>query len=346
MPNILMPALSPTMEEGKLSKWLVKEGDTVKPGDVLAEIETDKATMEVESVDSGKVDKLLVAEGTEGVKVNTPIALVLDEGEAAPDRAAGQGRAGERRQGIREARSGCLRARRLDAGRQGDQGTRRAGLCRCRRSRSSGRRRDGRDDRPPGAQRGDGRGAAPRPRRLRHGRGGRRVSGRLQDHPGPAAGVRSAAHRRYADHRARLCRPRDRRGLCRAAADRRVHDLELCHAGDRPDHQQRGQAALHVGRAGDGADRLPRPQRRRGARRCPAQPGLLGVVQPRPRPLRHRAVLGGRRQGPAQGGDPLQQPGRLPRERDPLRRDRSRCPRSTTTCCRSARRASRAPART
>ncbi|MEO6395494.1 MAG: pyruvate dehydrogenase complex E1 component subunit beta [Devosia sp.] len=81
MPNILMPALSPTMEEGKLSKWLVKVGDAVKPGDVLAEIETDKATMEVESVDSGKVSALLIEEGTEGVKVNTPIALVLGEGE-------------------------------------------------------------------------------------------------------------------------------------------------------------------------------------------------------------------------------------------------------------------------
>ncbi len=82
MPTILMPALSPTMEEGKLSKWLVKEGDTVKPGDVLAEIETDKATMEVESVDSGKVVKILIPEGTEGVKVNTPIAQVQGEGEA------------------------------------------------------------------------------------------------------------------------------------------------------------------------------------------------------------------------------------------------------------------------
>ncbi|MEQ1900478.1 MAG: pyruvate dehydrogenase complex E1 component subunit beta [Devosia sp.] len=88
MPNILMPALSPTMEEGKLSKWLVKEGQTVKSGDVLAEIETDKATMEVESIDSGVVSKLLVAEGTEGVKVNTPIALVLGDGEAAPAGAA------------------------------------------------------------------------------------------------------------------------------------------------------------------------------------------------------------------------------------------------------------------
>jgi pyruvate dehydrogenase E1 component beta subunit len=84
MPNILMPALSPTMEEGKLSRWLVKVGDTVKPGDVLAEIETDKATMEVESVDSGEVKELLVAEGTEGVKVNTPIAVVLGEGESPP----------------------------------------------------------------------------------------------------------------------------------------------------------------------------------------------------------------------------------------------------------------------
>ncbi len=81
MPTILMPALSPTMEEGKLSKWLVKEGDTVKPGDVLAEIETDKATMEVESVDSGKVVKILIPEGTEGVKVNEPIAQVQGEGE-------------------------------------------------------------------------------------------------------------------------------------------------------------------------------------------------------------------------------------------------------------------------
>jgi pyruvate dehydrogenase E1 component beta subunit len=81
MPTILMPALSPTMEEGKLSKWLVKEGDTVKPGDVLAEIETDKATMEVESVDTGKVVKILVPEGTEGVKVNEPIAQVQGEGE-------------------------------------------------------------------------------------------------------------------------------------------------------------------------------------------------------------------------------------------------------------------------
>jgi pyruvate dehydrogenase E1 component beta subunit len=83
MPDILMPALSPTMEEGKLAKWLVKEGDKVGPGDVIAEIETDKATMEVEAVDEGTIGKLLVEEGTDAVKVNTPIAQLLVEGEEA-----------------------------------------------------------------------------------------------------------------------------------------------------------------------------------------------------------------------------------------------------------------------
>jgi pyruvate dehydrogenase E1 component beta subunit len=81
--NILMPALSPTMEEGKLAKWLVKAGDTVKSGDVIAEIETDKATMEVEAVDEGKIGEILIAAGTEHVKVNSPIATVLADGEAA-----------------------------------------------------------------------------------------------------------------------------------------------------------------------------------------------------------------------------------------------------------------------
>jgi pyruvate dehydrogenase E2 component (dihydrolipoyllysine-residue acetyltransferase) len=79
--EILMPALSPTMEEGTLSKWLVKEGDTVSSGELLAEIETDKATMEVEAVDEGVVGKILVADGTEGVKVNAVIALLLEDGE-------------------------------------------------------------------------------------------------------------------------------------------------------------------------------------------------------------------------------------------------------------------------
>ncbi|MGI9391722.1 MAG: pyruvate dehydrogenase complex dihydrolipoamide acetyltransferase, partial [Boseongicola sp.] len=83
--EVLMPALSPTMEEGTLAKWLVKEGDTVSSGDLLAEIETDKATMEFEAVDEGTVGKLLVTEGSEGVKVNTPIAVLLEDGESVED---------------------------------------------------------------------------------------------------------------------------------------------------------------------------------------------------------------------------------------------------------------------
>ena len=82
--EILMPALSPTMEEGTLAKWLVKEGDEVKSGDIIAEIETDKATMEFEAVDEGIVGKIVIAEGTEGVKVNSLIAILVEEGEEVP----------------------------------------------------------------------------------------------------------------------------------------------------------------------------------------------------------------------------------------------------------------------
>src|ERR1700712_3930060 len=81
--NILMPALSPTMEKGNLAKWLKKEGDTIKSGDIIAEIETDKATMEVEAADEGTLGKILVPEGSQDVAVNTPIATILSEGEDA-----------------------------------------------------------------------------------------------------------------------------------------------------------------------------------------------------------------------------------------------------------------------
>ena len=91
--EILMPALSPTMEEGTLAKWLVKEGDTVSSGDLLAEIETDKATMEFEAVDEGVIGKILVPEGSEGVKVNSPIAVLLEDGESAEDIGAASGAA-------------------------------------------------------------------------------------------------------------------------------------------------------------------------------------------------------------------------------------------------------------
>ena len=134
--QILMPALSPTMEEGTLAKWLVKEGDTVSSGQIIAEIETDKATMEFEAVDEGKVGKILIAEGTEGVKVNTPIAVLLEEGEdasaiAAPAAApAATGRRAARRR--RPPR--CRPSRRPRA-------PSRRGSPRCRRARRSGPRR-------------------------------------------------------------------------------------------------------------------------------------------------------------------------------------------------------------
>src|SRR5687768_3233885 len=93
MPTELkMPALSPTMEEGTLAKWLVKEGDTVSSGDILAEIETDKATMEFEAVDEGTISKILVPEGSDGVKVGTVIALMGVESAEAPSPLAGEGK--------------------------------------------------------------------------------------------------------------------------------------------------------------------------------------------------------------------------------------------------------------
>ena len=95
--NILMPALSPTMTEGTLARWLKKEGDTIKAGDVIAEIETDKATMEVEAVDEGVLGKILVNDGAANVKVNEPIAILVDAGEAVPQR--GTGRQGARSDG-------------------------------------------------------------------------------------------------------------------------------------------------------------------------------------------------------------------------------------------------------
>src|SRR5207302_11352997 len=95
--QVLMPALSPTMEKGNLAKWLKNEGDPVKPGDVIAEIETDKATMEVEAIDEGVLGKILVPEGTNDVAVNTPIATILADGEpAGPVKDAGT--AGQQKQ--------------------------------------------------------------------------------------------------------------------------------------------------------------------------------------------------------------------------------------------------------
>ena len=104
--EILMPALSPTMTEGKLARWLKSEGDDVSAGDVIAEIETDKATMEVEAVDEGKLGRILVAEGAENVAVNTPIAVIIGEGESADDAVVSPApAAGSKRTGARSGRT-------------------------------------------------------------------------------------------------------------------------------------------------------------------------------------------------------------------------------------------------
>ncbi len=224
--EILMPALSPTMTEGKIARWLKSEGEAVRAGDVLAEIETDKATMEVEAIDEGVLAKIVIPEGTEHVAVNTPIAR-----DRRKRRGRGRGRARPR------DRPKPARNRRAEARPPDDSGRRSAAPRQRAAVRARIYRQDHDDDRARGAARCDGRGDAARRYGLPARRGGRRIPGRLQGQPGSAAGIRAAPRHRYADHRAGLCRARDRRRLCRAAADRRVHDLQFRHAGDRPDHQ-------------------------------------------------------------------------------------------------------------
>ena len=213
--QVLMPALSPTMEKGNLAKWLKKEGDAVKSGDVIAEIETDKATMEVEAVDEGTLGKILVPEGTADVAVNTPIAVLLGEGEDASALKDGGGapRKAEAARAAAEGRGIPFTGWRGRAGDQG-AGSGRADAAQARdggRARRAGRHRDGHADRARSIARRHGRGDAARPRRVRDRRGGRRISGRLQGHAGAVAGIRRAARGRHTDHRARLCRSRRRR---------------------------------------------------------------------------------------------------------------------------------------
>ena len=183
------------------------------------------------------------------------------------------------------------------------------------------------------------------PDRLRHGRGGRGVSGRVQGHAGAARGVRSGPRRRHADHRIRFRRPRHRRGNGRTETHRRVHDVQLRDAGDRPHHQLGRQDQLHERRPDALPDGVPRPQRLGEPRRGAAQPELRAVVRQRPRPDRHQPPTTRRR------------PRGCSRARSarPTRSFSSRTSFSTATAstfptatsrCRSARRQSSARART
>src|SRR6202048_586545 len=226
--QVLMPALSPTMEKGNLSKWLKKEGESIKSGDVIAEIETDKATMEVEANDEGTLGKILIPEGTADVAVNTPIATILSDGENAADlskapppkpAAASPSVAQE----VAESRSPVGEGKPMISAPKAPTPPGRR-----RRARSGSPRghRDGDHDHPRSAARCHGGGDAARSGRLYHGRGGRRISGRLQGHAGTVAGIRRQARHRHADHRAWLRRRRSRRRDGRLEADRRIHDLQ------------------------------------------------------------------------------------------------------------------------
>ena len=194
--EVLMPALSPTMTEGKIARWLKSEGEQVSAGDVLAEIETDKATMEVEAVDEGMLARIVIPEGTDHVAVNTPIAVIAANGEDAGPRPAGpNGReppaAAACRWQARGAATCC-----------------RAAPPAARPRRASGRarihRRHPHDHRARGVARRDRRGDAARRHGLPDGRGGRRISGRLQGQPGPARrnSARAASSTRRSPSRA------------------------------------------------------------------------------------------------------------------------------------------------
>ena len=297
--ELKMPALSPTMEEGTLAKWLVKEGDDVKSGDILAEIETDKATMEFEAVDEGTIAKILVPEGTEGVKVGAPIALLAGDGEQVGDVPAAKPvedtkiappPASEETPTIPEPESQqdeatptphvfetAARDLVADVAKTRDdpempEGTPLVSMT----------LREALRDAMAEEMRSDER-VFVMGEEVAEYQGAYKVTQGLLDEFGAQAGGR------YADHRIWLCRPRRRCGDGRPPPDRRVHDLQLRDAGDRPHHQFGGQDQLHVRRPDALPDRVPRPQRRRRPRRRPAQPELRPLVRARPRPDRDRA---------------------------------------------------------
>ena len=279
MPEVLMPALSPTMEEGTLTKWLVSEGQTVKAGDVIAEIETDKATMEVEAVDEGKLTKILVPEGTENVKVNTPIALIQGDDERRARRRAAPRGGGPR---VLEAK-GCPTSCEAPPTEQP-------------------RDEPARSYEPPSAEPEIAPGTETVNQSMREALRDAMAEEMRRDPDVFLIGEEVAQYQgaykvsqglleEFGDRRV-IDTPITEQGFAGVGigaafagseAHRRVHDTQLRHAGDRPDRQLGGQDALHVGRPGHRADRLPRPERRGGAGRCPAQPVLFGLVRAHPR---------------------------------------------------------------
>ena len=269
------------MEEGTLAKWLVKEGDSVSSGDMLAEIETDKATMEFEAVDEGTISKILVPEGSDGVKVGTVIALMGGEGEpkrlaSAPESGdSASSRAAESEAPAPEAgRTRPALAQLVEASAQ-PRAERRAAPEQCPEG-------TGDASRPPSAKRlRDAMAEEMRAddrvfvmgEEVAQYQGAYKVTQGLLDEFGPRRVIDTPiTEYGFAGHRVG-------RGDGRAEADHRVHDLQLRDAGDRPHHQFGGQDQLHVGRADALPDRVPRPQRRGEPGRRAAQPELRAVVR-------------------------------------------------------------------
>ena len=246
------------MTEGKLARWLKHVGDDVHAGDVIAEIETDKATMEVEAVDEGKLAQILVDEGTEGVAVNTPIAVLSVNGEdvsgqrpaasvaTAPVAATPAPAAAPAPAPVRPRRSRPT-ARRAGQGLGPDHADHRArGAARCH---GGGNARATNDVFLIGEEVAQYQGAYKISQGLLDEFGPKRVIDTpITEHGFTGMAVGAALN-----------------GL---QADRRVHDVQLRHAGDGPDHQLGGQDAVHVGRPDGLPDRVPRPERRGGARRA------------------------------------------------------------------------------
>jgi pyruvate dehydrogenase E1 component beta subunit len=256
----------------------VKEGDTVKSGDVIAEIETDKATMEVEAVDEGTLGKILVPKAPKASRSTRrsradPMAKARTRRRSAAAAAARSRKQSPAAPEARRPRSppppppkpAPNARRRAQAAAAADPGSARTELVKT-------TVRDALRDAMAEEMRRD-------PDVFLMGEEVAEYQGAYKVSQGLLQEFGAEARDRHADHRAWLRRPRASARRWRPEADRRIHDLQLRHAGDRPDHQFRGQDALHVGRPDGLPDRVPRPQRRGLARRRPAQPGLFGLVR-------------------------------------------------------------------
>ncbi len=316
--QVLMPALSPTMEKGNLSKWLKKEGEAIKSGDVIAEIETDKATMEVEATDEGTLGKILIPEGTEDVAVNTPIATILADGESAADLgkaaapakqekaaasappAKAEAPASKSGGGEEKAPSAPKAAAEPDP--EVPEGTEMVTMTireALRDAMAEEMRRDG-DVFIMGEEVAEYQGAYKVSQGLLQEFGARRVIDTpITEHGFAGIGV----------------------GAAMAGLKPIVEFMTFNFAMQAMDQiiNSAAKTLYMSGRADGLLDRVPRAERRRRPGRCPAQPGLFGLVLANSGPQGDRSVFGRRLQGPSQSRDPRSQSGDLPRKRNAVR---------------------------